>query len=103
MLSTDQYPGFSVRYISVDQNGNCSPDQHAFPFTSHPGSFTTSSKMNFIFKSKQKTPPELVRNLREAIARLDGSGLSTEGKRKVGAACRIWLKVFTHFLPWSGR
>jgi len=39
--------------------------------------------MNFIFKSKQKTPSELVRNLKEAIIRLDGSGTSAEGKRKV--------------------
>ncbi|PWN50429.1 Mo25-like protein [Violaceomyces palustris] len=29
--------------------------------------------MNFIFKTKQRTPPELVRNLRDAIVRLDNS------------------------------
>lgn len=39
--------------------------------------------MNFIFKSKQKTPPELVRNFRDAVARFDANGVSSEGKRKV--------------------
>lgn len=38
--------------------------------------------MNFIFKSKQKTPPELLRSLKDAIARLDAPGVSSEGKRK---------------------
>lgn len=38
--------------------------------------------MNFIFKSKQKTPTELVRSLREAVGRLEGSNTSAEGRRK---------------------
>ncbi|UZJ52661.1 hypothetical protein CBS101457_001981 [Exobasidium rhododendri] len=40
--------------------------------------------MNFIFKSKQRTPSELVRNLKDAITRLEGAGVSSEGKRKAG-------------------
>ncbi len=56
----------------------------------------TPSVMNFIFKTKQRTPAELVRHLRDAITRLDtGSGISngtgasnsggalSEGKRKI--------------------
>jgi hypothetical protein len=46
--------------------------------------------MNFIFKSKQRTPSELVRNLKDAITRLEGAGVSSEGKRKVGLN---WEKV----------
>lgn len=40
--------------------------------------------MNFIFKSKQKSPAELVRSLRDAVSRLEGSNVSTEGRRKAG-------------------
>lgn len=45
--------------------------------------------MNFFGKSKgQKSPNELVRNLRDAIARLDTAGTGTENRRKVGyTAC----------------
>jgi len=51
-------------------------------------SFLPHSPMNFIFKSKQRTPAELIKHLREAIHRLDaggsgGSGANSEGKRKV--------------------
>lgn len=38
--------------------------------------------MNFIFKNKQRSPAELIRNIRDAVSRMDGSG-SAEGKRKV--------------------
>ena len=38
--------------------------------------------MNF-FKSKTKTPPEIIRAIREAIARLDASTTGAEGRRKV--------------------
>ena len=38
--------------------------------------------MNF-FKTKPRTPPEIVRGLREAVNRLEASGVG-EAKRKVG-------------------
>lgn len=38
--------------------------------------------MNF-FKSKAKTPPELIRSIKEAIVRLDSSNSGAEGRRKV--------------------
>lgn len=38
--------------------------------------------MNFIFKSKQRTPAELVRNIRDAINRIDASSSSSETRRK---------------------
>lgn len=38
--------------------------------------------MNF-FKSKSKTPPELVRSIRDAIMRLDAGSTGAEGRRKV--------------------
>lgn len=41
--------------------------------------------MNF-FKSKAKTPPELVRSTREAIVRLDAASTGAEGRRKVSCA-----------------
>lgn len=49
---------------------------------------TAGSAMNFIFKSKQRTPAELIKHLREAIHRLDAGGsasggANSEGKKKV--------------------
>lgn len=40
--------------------------------------------MNFIFKSKQKTPSELVRSIKDSVARMDSPTASTEAKRKAG-------------------
>lgn len=40
--------------------------------------------MNFIFKSKHRSPAELVRNIRDAIARMDSGSGSSEAKRKAG-------------------
>lgn len=42
--------------------------------------------MNFIFKSKHRTPADLVRQIREANARLESSSTSSEAKRKVSFA-----------------
>ncbi|PWN23099.1 Mo25-like protein [Microstroma glucosiphilum] len=38
--------------------------------------------MNFIFKSKSRTPAELVKNIRDAIRRLESSSASQEAQRK---------------------
>jgi hypothetical protein len=52
--------------------------------------------MNFIFKSKQRTPGELVRNVRDAVARLEAAGGasgnagSAEGRRKVSGVLAFW-------------
>lgn len=56
--------------------------------------------MNF-FKTKAKTPPEIVRNLRDSINRLDNGG--TEGKKKVspfGFHVRLLYCSFTFHRSW---
>lgn len=50
--------------------------------------------MNF-FKSKTKTPPEIIRSIREAIQRLDASNTGAEGRRKV---CLLHVET-----GWSDR
>lgn len=42
--------------------------------------------MNFIFKSKARTPPELVRHLRDAILRLDATATATAAGASAGAS-----------------
>ncbi|CAO1612812.1 unnamed protein product [Parajaminaea phylloscopi] len=46
-------------------------------------SWGTAETMNFIFKNKQRTPAELVRTIRDAVSRMEGSG-SSESRRKAG-------------------
>lgn len=58
--------------------------------------------MNF-FKSKTRTPGELVRSVREAIQRLDAAGTGPEGKRKVSfSLCLLLVFLSLCLCLWGG-
>lgn len=62
--------------------------------------------MNFFKSSSSKTkaPPDLVRSLREAIARLDSQSASVEHKRKVSLRLsRTLVGLLLRWLRWSVR
>lgn len=76
----------SSRSIDPDLTQQHLDYPYQFPPTFWPN--TAGSAMNFIFKSKQRTPAELIKHLREAIHRLDAggsasAGANSEGKKKV--------------------
>ncbi|PWN30191.1 Mo25-like protein [Jaminaea rosea] len=55
--------------------------------------------MNFIFKSKHRTPADLVKHLRDAVGRMESQGGSSEGKRKAGeevSKCLYQMKVILY-------
>ena len=56
------------------------------------------ARMNF-FKSKTKTPPEIIRSIREAIARLDAGITGAEGRRKV---CLCFVALGMHARGQTG-
>ena len=51
--------------------------------------------MNF-FKTKPRTPPDIVRGLREAVNRLEASGVG-EARRKVGQHFNPIPRINDHF------
>ncbi|KAK4700629.1 calcium binding protein 39, partial [Phenoliferia sp. Uapishka_3] len=49
--------------------------------------------MNFFKANRTKTPPELIRSVRESIQRLDAGNTGAEGRRKVGLGYSDALRV----------